>query len=506
MPHQLGDTSLTFRKMNVVRAAVFVGIAIASVIASQSQAAADKKVVCYYGSWAVYRHGNGLFDVEHIDPFVCTHIVYGFVGLSDTTHQIEVLDPYNDLEENWGRGAMKRFTGFKQQNPNLKALVAIGGWNQESERYSKMAMDPAKRRIFVQSVVPFLESQNFDGLDFDWEYPANREGASPVDKENFVLLLNELRAELEPRGYLLTGAVSAGQKTIETAYDIPAVARALDFISVMAYDLHGAWENFTGHHSPLYGNEDIDYGDNIMLNTDHAIRYWIEHGAPAEKLVLGIGTYGRGFSLDDPSQNDLYAPAQNPISAGPYTGTDGFWGYNEICEKMEAQQGQWTIVNDPVYQVPYAYNGRQWIGYDSVESVANKARYVKEKGLGGGMIWSIETDDFHGLYHSEPFPLVKTLYRELNGEYPAKPSTTTEDPRNTKPTTAPTTAAPPPPSDVCKEEGVNPDPTKPCSTVFYMCEVRDGQWFPIVNQCPTGLIFNPEIDACDFPANVSGCS
>lgn len=29
----------------------------------------------------------------------------------------------------------------------------------------------------------------------------------------------------------------------------------------------GAWENFTGHHSPLYGNEDIDYGDNIMLNS-----------------------------------------------------------------------------------------------------------------------------------------------------------------------------------------------------------------------------------------------
>lgn len=29
------------------------------------------KIVCYYGSWAVYRPGNGKFPVEEIDPFLC---------------------------------------------------------------------------------------------------------------------------------------------------------------------------------------------------------------------------------------------------------------------------------------------------------------------------------------------------------------------------------------------------------------------------------------------------
>jgi len=58
-------------------------------------------MVCYYGSWAVYRPGNGKFDVEHIDPFACTHIIYGFVGLGPD-NKILVLDPYNDEEENWG--------------------------------------------------------------------------------------------------------------------------------------------------------------------------------------------------------------------------------------------------------------------------------------------------------------------------------------------------------------------------------------------------------------------
>jgi hypothetical protein len=41
--------------------------------------------------------------------------------------------------------------------------------------------------------------------------------------------------------------------------------------------------------------------------------------------------YGRGFTLSDPDDNGLYAPAPQPIDAGPYTGTAGFWGYNEVC-------------------------------------------------------------------------------------------------------------------------------------------------------------------------------
>ena len=40
--------------------------------------------------------------------------------------------------------------------------------------------------------------------------------------------------------------------------------------------------------------------------------------------------YGRGFVLDNPSQNGFYAPAALPIPVGPYTGQNGTWGYNEV--------------------------------------------------------------------------------------------------------------------------------------------------------------------------------
>ncbi len=65
-----------------------------------------KKLVCYYGSWAVYRPGDGKFDIEDIDPYVCTHLIFGFASLSVESWEIEAFDPWNDLdpEEGGGKG------------------------------------------------------------------------------------------------------------------------------------------------------------------------------------------------------------------------------------------------------------------------------------------------------------------------------------------------------------------------------------------------------------------
>ena len=49
-----------------------------------------------------------------------------------------------------------------------------------------MAADASSRQAFVASVVDFLQTYNFDGLDLDWEYPAER-GGQTVDKVNRVI-------------------------------------------------------------------------------------------------------------------------------------------------------------------------------------------------------------------------------------------------------------------------------------------------------------------------------
>lgn len=499
--------------------AILVLLAFLNLSASVSvgSKAEKKKMVCYYGSWAVYRPGAGKFDVEDLDPFICTHIIYGFAGLGyDNT--IISLDPYNDLPENWGKGAMVRFTGLKNQNPELKAILAIGGWNEGSEKYSKMVSSPAERAKFTNSVVDFLLKYNFDGLDFDWEYPSNR-GGIPADKENFIYMIEELKAAFSPHGLLLTAAVSAGKTTIDTAYDVPAMSRILDHIHIMAYDFHGAWEDFTGHNSPLYSSPEIDYGEFITFNQDYAVNYWLDKGADPSKLVLGMGLYGRGFILSNPANNGFYASANQPISAGPYTREPGIWGYNEICEKFAAEPGTWTVVVDPFYMSPYTYKGNQWMGYDDQDSLKTKAQYAASKGLGGAMVWSVETDDFHGTCHGTPFILIKTIYETLNGPivYPTPPTgeptqptvtgpaptgefttggySTTKDPR-------PTTVTPPP-SQTCQSEGYFPDPND-CGK-YYLCVPSGSEWVVYYYECGAGTVFDPSINNCNFPYNVPGC-
>ena len=71
---------------------------------------------------------------------------FGFAGLNPQTFEIMSLDTYNDFEDNWGRGAYKRFTNLKTINPNLKTYLAIGGWNEGSTKYSNMAATPETRR------------------------------------------------------------------------------------------------------------------------------------------------------------------------------------------------------------------------------------------------------------------------------------------------------------------------------------------------------------------------
>ncbi|KAH9497248.1 putative chitinase 2 [Dermatophagoides farinae] len=408
------------------------------------------KLICYYGSWAVYRPGRGKFPVEEIDPFLCSHIIYGFAGLS-YDNKIRPLDPYNDLKENWGKGAFLRFTGLKKINKKLKTMIAIGGWNEGSVKYSNMASNPESRKTFVNSVMDFLERYDFDGLDFDWEYPGSR-GGKPEDKRNFVILLRELKQAFEPKGYILSSAVAAGKHFMDPAYDVPQMSKYLDIINVMCYDYHGSWETRTGHHAPLYGRPNNP--DDFQLNVNFSINYWLAKGAPRNKIVLGMGTYGRAFTLRKAEDHDVGSTAPQKGQAGPYTREGGSLGYNEICEmKMklgDRMKSQW----DPYYMSPFSYWDRQWVGYDNMKSIEIKANYAKAMGLAGGMIWSIETDDFGG--HCGPrYPLLNTIRRVFQSQEPPrmpKPSVdqghdeSTHRPSSTSPFPSPSTRSPPPPT------------------------------------------------------------
>jgi len=466
-----------------------------------------KKLVCYFDGWAIYRPGNGQFDVRWIDPFLCTHVIYGIAGLLESNNTIQCLDPKMDCPS-WGGGYLA-FTQLKKINPTLKTILAIGGWNEGSVKYSKMVSDQASRAVFIESVVELLQKYNFDGLDFDWKFPANR-GGSPDDKVNFIKLSSELKEAFAPHGLMLTAAVSTRKAVIDTGYDVPAMSRIFDQIHIMTYDFHGPWQNFTSHNAPLFGNPNIESGDQLHLNVDFAVKNWIANGASPSKLILGMPLYGRGFILSDENKHGLYEPAYQAIPAGPYTSVAGIWGYNEICERFAADPG-WTIVRDSYYQAPYAYKGNLWIGYDDQESFKAKAEYAMSMNLGGAMVWSMATDDFHGICDGKPFSLIKTIKEAMNGIIvPTTNVPSTVNP-SSEPTNIPsvrtTTNNPLTTSShsfECKADGVYADPND-CA-LFHQCVGNNtGGWINYTSRCMQYTVFNPTTDSCDWPMFVPGC-
>lgn len=104
------------------------------------------------------------------------------------------------------------------------------------------------------------------------------------DKQGFVSLLEELSRKMKPKELLLSAAVSPSKTVIDKGYDVPALAKYLDWIAVMTYDYHGQWDKKTGHVAPLYYHDDDEF---YYFNANYSINYWISKGAPPRSIVMG---------------------------------------------------------------------------------------------------------------------------------------------------------------------------------------------------------------------------
>jgi hypothetical protein len=98
----------------------------------------------------------------------------------------------------------------------------------------------------------------------------------------------------------------------------------------------------------------------------------------------------------------------------------------------------WTVVRDRRGRIgPYAHLRDQWVSFDDIGMIRHKSEFIRAMGLGGGMIWALDLDDFRNLCGCEEYPLLRTINRVLR-DY-AKP-----DPKcilgkaSSKPTQKPT--------------------------------------------------------------------
>ncbi|CAG7982286.1 unnamed protein product [Penicillium salamii] len=247
-------------------------------------------------------HACGTIEPGEIPVQMLSHLIISF-GYITQEYKITNIDGVSpDLYKIVG--------DLKQRNPKLKIMIALGGWTFN---------DPGA----WQSV--FLTMYDYDSVDFDWEYPgADDCGGSDADGANYAKLLKELKAVISASGrdYLVTFTSPISYWYLRH-FDLKAMADNVDWINLMAYDLHGVWDgdNPIGNHVLAHTN---------LTGIDEALDLFWRVDVESSSIVLGLGFYGRTFKLKDASCWKPGCEFSDPGAKGPCTDTEGILSYREI--------------------------------------------------------------------------------------------------------------------------------------------------------------------------------
>ena len=192
------------------------------------------RVVGYYEGAAAHRSCDP-FQPRHIQASAYTHINFAHAFIDPDTFQVVPAD--------------KRDSGVYQQltrlSPGVKVFISVGGWafseSSANGTFSEMISSEPHQRTFIKSLISFLNTYGFDGVDIDWRYPgAADRGGNPDDISNFVVFIRNLQMALRNNGLRqgLSVTIPAVYSYLKN-YDLRTLANNVDWFNVMAFDLHG---------------------------------------------------------------------------------------------------------------------------------------------------------------------------------------------------------------------------------------------------------------------------
>jgi chitinase len=303
--------------------------------------------------------------------------------------------------------SLAALTALRADNPALKVLLSIGGWG--AGNFSEAALTPASRARFSESAVALLRAHDLDGIDIDWEYPTlPGPGIShrPEDRGNFSLMLEDLRSRLDALGradgrhYLLTIAAADGEAA--QGLELARIARVLDWINLMTYDFYGSLTATTGHHAGLDRSLLAPAGSRTTVQ---AVDEFLAAGVPPRKINVGVAFYGREFADVDPAHHGVNRPYGRFVDSVQWSALRGLPGRDGYVRYWDAEA-----------PAPYLWHDgtRHFITYEDPQSLAAKAAFVRERGLGGLMYWQHR--------HDVDDELLDTLRHGLDAPAPATPT------------------------------------------------------------------------------------
>ncbi|MFI7074034.1 glycosyl hydrolase family 18 protein [Micromonospora sediminicola] len=358
-----------------------------------------KKVVGYFAEWGVYGRNYHVKNIHTSGSAAkLTHILYAFgnttggrcsIGDSyaDYDKAYTAADSVDGVADTWDqplRGSFNQLRKLKKMYPHLKVIYSIGGWTW-SGGFTQAAQNPA---AFAESCYNMVEDPRwadvFDGIDIDWEYP-NACGLScdSSGPNAFKNVIAALRSKFGSSA-LVTAAITAdgsnGGKIDATDY--AGAAANLNWLMPMTYDYFGAFaaQGPTAPHSPLYSYSGIPQQG---FWSDAAIQKLKSKGVPANKLLLGVGFYGRGWTGVTQT-----APGGSATGAAPGTYEAGIEDYKVLKNTCPATA--------TVGGTAYAKCGSNWWSYDTPATIGGKMSYANTQGLGGAFFWELSGDTSNG--------------------------------------------------------------------------------------------------------------
>lgn len=328
-------------------------------------------------------------------------------------------------------------SGVRAKWPHLRFVLSIGGWYDSN--FFTAATSAKYRKSFVNSIVKYVVAFGFDGVDFDWEYPGFEHGGEPLpggakkgdpeditdcaketcqdpgrnnDGASYAAFLTEIRAAFtkeqartnRAESYIMSMAGPAGQDKLDKL-NLHTMCKALDFVNVMTYDMHGSFDALTNHQAPLKCKPLP--GQTTCYSVDNAITAYIKGGCRSDQLNVGIPFYAHQYD-QVPKGASSKLPGLYQNHTGPTEGTCQRTP-GECVPTYEAEGKQWAATRhwDEESGAVYSYDGNKLYSYDDKQSIGVKSKYIKQKNLGGFMYWYIGGD-------SEDNTLLNLLHNGLN--------------------------------------------------------------------------------------------